>query len=249
MPKREARWVRVRVLNAGDKAAIAAVCDRFIVEVLKPRFLPEVRPTRVQLSSRHLRQMAGEQVQLHHALPLGVSGQSRGRVRFGVHAPRPRGRMPHGNPFRRDVASAHRAVVAPAFFRHARGSLAAHRRRNPCFNRTYEDQGHEPPFRSPRVARPGGRRRCSRAARPIIATGKCHSQPSNRGGCWRRSRARRTTGPRSRGAARTIGGDCSCPAFEDRGFCKHMVATALAANARAARERKAPVCSRASATT
>lgn len=28
-----------------------------------------------------------------------------------------------------------------------------------------------------------------------------------------------------------IGGACSCPAFEDRGFCKHMVATALAANA------------------
>ena len=45
MPKREARWVRVRVLNAGDKAAIAAACDRFIAEVLKPRFLPEIRPT------------------------------------------------------------------------------------------------------------------------------------------------------------------------------------------------------------
>src|SRR5882724_11926338 len=28
-----------------------------------------------------------------------------------------------------------------------------------------------------------------------------------------------------------IGGECSCPAFEDWGFCKHMVATALAANA------------------
>jgi uncharacterized Zn finger protein len=27
-----------------------------------------------------------------------------------------------------------------------------------------------------------------------------------------------------------IGGECSCPAFEDWGFCKHMVATALAAN-------------------
>jgi uncharacterized Zn finger protein len=28
-----------------------------------------------------------------------------------------------------------------------------------------------------------------------------------------------------------IGGECSCPAFADRGVCKHMVATALAANA------------------
>ena len=33
------------------------------------------------------------------------------------------------------------------------------------------------------------------------------------------------------GRGKMIGGACSCPAFEDRGFCKHMVATALAANA------------------
>lgn len=33
------------------------------------------------------------------------------------------------------------------------------------------------------------------------------------------------------GRGKTIGGECSCPAFEDWGFCKHMVATALAANA------------------
>ncbi len=33
------------------------------------------------------------------------------------------------------------------------------------------------------------------------------------------------------GRGKTIDGDCTCPAFEDRGFCKHLVATALAANA------------------
>ncbi len=32
------------------------------------------------------------------------------------------------------------------------------------------------------------------------------------------------------GAGETIKGECTCPAFEDYGFCKHMVATALAAN-------------------
>ena len=32
------------------------------------------------------------------------------------------------------------------------------------------------------------------------------------------------------GRGADIGGKCSCPAFEDWGFCKHMVATALAAN-------------------
>jgi hypothetical protein len=32
------------------------------------------------------------------------------------------------------------------------------------------------------------------------------------------------------GRGTDIDGECSCPAFEDQGFCKHMVATALAAN-------------------
>lgn len=32
------------------------------------------------------------------------------------------------------------------------------------------------------------------------------------------------------GRGKKIGGECSCPAFTDWGFCKHMVATALAAN-------------------
>jgi uncharacterized Zn finger protein len=34
-----------------------------------------------------------------------------------------------------------------------------------------------------------------------------------------------------RGRGKRIGGNCSCPAFEDRGFCKHLAAAALAANA------------------
>jgi len=33
------------------------------------------------------------------------------------------------------------------------------------------------------------------------------------------------------GRGSEIGGSCSCPAFAEQGFCKHMVATALAANA------------------
>lgn len=32
------------------------------------------------------------------------------------------------------------------------------------------------------------------------------------------------------GSGTSIGGECSCPAFEDFGFCKHLVATALTAN-------------------
>src|SRR5215471_10453982 len=33
------------------------------------------------------------------------------------------------------------------------------------------------------------------------------------------------------GRGEEIDGECSCPAFEEWGFCKHMVAVALAANA------------------
>ena len=43
--KPQRKWVWVQALTAGDKAAVAAVCDRFIADVLKPRFLPEIRPT------------------------------------------------------------------------------------------------------------------------------------------------------------------------------------------------------------
>jgi hypothetical protein len=45
MPKQERGWVRVRALTADEKAALAAACERFIAETLKPRFLPEIRPT------------------------------------------------------------------------------------------------------------------------------------------------------------------------------------------------------------
>ncbi|HTT85210.1 MAG TPA: hypothetical protein VMF67_17165 [Rhizomicrobium sp.] len=44
-PRREYRWVRVKVLSSAEKAAVAATCERLITDVLKPRFLPEIRPT------------------------------------------------------------------------------------------------------------------------------------------------------------------------------------------------------------
>ncbi|MHA1108277.1 MAG: DUF3024 domain-containing protein [Alphaproteobacteria bacterium] len=45
MPKREARWVRVKTLTKEEKAAVATAGERFVAEVLEPRFLPEIRPT------------------------------------------------------------------------------------------------------------------------------------------------------------------------------------------------------------
>ncbi len=45
MAKRERRWVRVKALAPEEKTAVAAACERFIAETMKPRFLPEIRPT------------------------------------------------------------------------------------------------------------------------------------------------------------------------------------------------------------
>jgi hypothetical protein len=39
------------------------------------------------------------------------------------------------------------------------------------------------------------------------------------------------------GRGREVDGECSCPAFDDGGFCKHMIAVALAANAAEADDR------------
>ena len=43
MARRQRIWVKM--LTADDKAAIAARCERFIADVLKPRFLPEIHST------------------------------------------------------------------------------------------------------------------------------------------------------------------------------------------------------------
>lgn len=42
-PKRE--WVWAKSLTPQDKAGIAATCERLIAEVLKPNYLPEIKPT------------------------------------------------------------------------------------------------------------------------------------------------------------------------------------------------------------
>lgn len=43
MPKAVRRWVMP--LDQEQKRGIAARCDRFIIENLKPRFLPQIRPS------------------------------------------------------------------------------------------------------------------------------------------------------------------------------------------------------------
>ncbi|TFF22880.1 hypothetical protein E3C22_10495 [Jiella endophytica] len=45
MAKREYRWVRVKPLTKEEKADIATLCETFVAEALKPRFLPAIRET------------------------------------------------------------------------------------------------------------------------------------------------------------------------------------------------------------
>ena len=45
MPRSERRRVWVKALTADEKAAIAAACEDFVARRLKPRFLPQIRPT------------------------------------------------------------------------------------------------------------------------------------------------------------------------------------------------------------
>ena len=45
---RQRQWIQVRsqaALSPAEKAAITAACQRLIDEILKPRFLPAIRPT------------------------------------------------------------------------------------------------------------------------------------------------------------------------------------------------------------
>jgi hypothetical protein len=44
-PNRQRVWVMAKTLSSQEKAAIGATCDRFISGVLKPKFLPEIKPT------------------------------------------------------------------------------------------------------------------------------------------------------------------------------------------------------------
>jgi hypothetical protein len=58
-PKPKVQWIWAKTLTPEAKADIAAKCERFIEEVLKPKFLPEIKPTQWNY-------------------PVGISGKWRG---------------------------------------------------------------------------------------------------------------------------------------------------------------------------
>jgi hypothetical protein len=126
MPKREARSVRVRALSAEEKAVIAAACERFIDETLKPRFLPEVRPTQFNYPVDIFGKWRGNKysfiTRYRSGFPDDLGEEFDSAFTRLDHMEEPS----HRNPFRRDVAQAQRAVVAPACRRDLGKGLGAH---------------------------------------------------------------------------------------------------------------------------
>lgn len=45
MNRRQGRWIAVKPIEPREKARVGMLCDAFIANVLKPRFLPAIRPT------------------------------------------------------------------------------------------------------------------------------------------------------------------------------------------------------------
>ena len=108
-----------------EKALITAACQRFIDEVLKPRFLPAIRPTEFNYPVDIQGKWHGQPISLHPALSIGVSREPRRGVRRPL---RPPG-LAQPRPLQHPVASAHRGLVLPAPRQIARPSPQADRNR------------------------------------------------------------------------------------------------------------------------
>ena len=229
MPARKRRWVKVKALAVEEKAMIAAACERFIAESLKPRFLPVIRPTRVQLPVDIFGRWRKANIVLSRATVqafpkmLGEEFDSAftrldhleecvTETRFDVMWHRHTGQWWRSH-----------------LFRYTRRSITSDRDRGTSAPAEYENEKFHSRF-DIEVLRGSRAKRFSRAARPIIAAVGCRSS-SSRNACWLKVAGTEDYRTVLTGRGKAIGGECSCPAFEDRGFCKHMVATALAANA------------------
>jgi hypothetical protein len=119
MAKPQRRWVWVKALAPAEKAEIAAACERFITKVLKPRFLPEVHPTRFNYPVDILGKWRGNKYSFITRYRSGFSDNLDEEFDSALRPPRSCGRMPERDAIRRDVAQAHRAVVALVFVRDA----------------------------------------------------------------------------------------------------------------------------------
>ena len=73
------RAARPELPNAREKEMIVSACETFIAEVLKPRFLPQIRPTEWNYVIDIHGAWAAGAIPLHAALPIGHGAQSRVR--------------------------------------------------------------------------------------------------------------------------------------------------------------------------
>jgi hypothetical protein len=82
---RSSRALRPAPLDASEKAVIVAAREAFIGDVLKPRFLPQIRPAdAMELCDRHPWRVGGGTIPLHAALQVGHGAQSRRRAQCAL---------------------------------------------------------------------------------------------------------------------------------------------------------------------
>src|SRR3984893_12799211 len=186
-----------------------------------------------QLPSRPFRPVARKQVQIRAALPLGMARQRGPGVQLGLHPPGSRRGASARDPFRCHVASAYWAMVAHAWCGDPGRGAAADR----------NDAAAAAADMTARRSKAGPGVRFDVTALRKLAGEKVFErgedyhadgqveilslEPERVLAQVAGSDDYRTV---LTGRGKKIGGECSCPAFTDWGFCKHMVATALAAN-------------------
>jgi hypothetical protein len=108
-----------------EKALITAACQRFIDEVLKPRFLPTIRPTQFNYPVDILGKWQGSRYRFVQRYGSGFPENSGEAFEAPVHPPR----LGEPRPLRYPVASAHRNLVLPLSRPVARRSHQDHRDR------------------------------------------------------------------------------------------------------------------------
>ena len=110
-PKRERVWARVKSLTPQEKADIAAACERLVAEVLKPKFLPEIRPSQFNYPIDIFGKRRGSSYSFIVRHRLGFPDNARRGIQFRLRAP---GSCAAGawNPVRHHVDEAYGAMVA-----------------------------------------------------------------------------------------------------------------------------------------
>ena len=117
--------IRVRRLSPDEKATIAATCERFIAETLKPRFLPVIRPTSFNYLVDIFGKWRGDRYSFITRYRSGFPDNAGDEFDSAFTRLDLAEISLQQNPIRRDVAPAYRPMVSAVRLRHARRGAAS----------------------------------------------------------------------------------------------------------------------------